>query len=190
MNSNGTRFLLLDGAADFHNTSRQCSWDHEQRAFTLTRQDAPRLPRLAAARARERLLAATPWMLDDHGQLGRLSDDGLRLECAPSWPPRTWQPVRATLDETHADASALEVLVLDPVDAPAGRFTDLAFGGSGLVVLPWSDGGVQHGLTAVHLRRRWQARCALPFAPRRAWVEAASGADRVWLLGETQLGLA
>ena len=63
MNSNGTRFLLLDGAADFHNTSRQCSWDHEQRAFTLTRQDAPRLPRLAAARARERLLAATPWML-------------------------------------------------------------------------------------------------------------------------------
>ena len=190
MNSNGTRFLLLDGAADFHNTSRQCSWDHEQRAFTLTRQDAPRLPRLAAARARGRLLAATPWMLDEHGQLGRLSDDGLRLECAPSWPPRTWQPVRATLDETHADASALEVLVLDPVDAPAGRFTDLAFGGSGLVVLPWSDGGVQHGLTAVHLRRRWQARCALPFAPRRAWVEAASGTDRVWLLGETQLGLA
>lgn len=32
--------------------------------------------------------------------------DGLRLEFAPSWPPRTWQPVRATLDETHADASS------------------------------------------------------------------------------------
>ena len=189
MNSNGTRFLLLDGATDFHNTSRQCTWDPEQRAFTLTRQDTPRLPRLAAARVRERLLAATPWMLDDHGQLGRLSDDGLRLECAPSWPPQAWQPVLAALDDAQAGAPALEALVLDPVDAPAGRFTDLAFGGSGLVALPWSDGGTQHGLTAVHLRRRWQTRCALPFAARRAWVEATTGGDRVWLLGATQLGL-
>ncbi|BAL26833.1 hypothetical protein [Azoarcus sp. KH32C] len=190
MNSNGTRFLLLDGAADFRNASRQCSWDAEQRAFTLTRQDAPRLPHLAPARARELLAAATPCVLDDHGQIGRLSDDGTRFECTLSWPPTAWQPVLAALDDAETGAPDLETLVLDPVDAPAGRFTDLALGGSGLVALPWSDGGTQHGLTAVHLRRRWQTHCTLAFAPRRACVEATMGADRVWLLGETRLGLA
>jgi phage tail-like protein len=193
MNSNGTRFLLLDGASDFRNASRQCSWDVEQRAFTLTRQDAPRLPQMPQARARALLAAATPWILDDHDQLGRLSDDGLRFECALRWPAEAasdWQPVLAALDDAETGAPNLEALVLDPVDAPAGRFTDLAFGGSGLVALPWSDDGVGNGLTAVHLRRRWQTRCTLPFAPRRAWVEGTTGADRVWLLGETRLGLA
>lgn len=193
MNSNGTRFLLLDGASDFRNASRQCSWDVEQRAFTLTRQDAPRLPQLAPARARELLAAATPCVLDDHGQLGRLSDDGTRFECALGWAAATrdeWQPVLAALDDAETGAPNLEALVLDPVDAPQGRFTDLSLGGSGLVALPWSDGGTQHGLTAVHLRRRWQTHCTLAFAAQRAWVEATSGADRVWLLGETRLGLA
>ncbi|MCM2335896.1 MAG: phage tail protein [Pseudomonas sp.] len=194
MNSNGTRFLLLDGASDFRNASRQCSWDVEQRAFTLTRQDAPRLPQMAAARARELLASATPLILDDHGQLGRLSADGLRFECALSWPATDWQPVLAALDDAETGAPDLEALVLDPVDAPAGRFTDLAFGGSGVVALPWSDEGTGHGVTAVHLRRRWQTHCTLAFAPRRAWVETAPGAtagdDRIWLLGETRLGLA
>ncbi|NMG75810.1 phage tail protein [Aromatoleum diolicum] len=193
MNSNGTRFLLLDGASDFRNASRQCSWDVEQRAFTLTRQDAPRLPQMPAARARELLAAATPFVLDNHGQIGRLTADGQGFECALGWPAATrdeWQPVLAALDDAETGAPNLEALVLDPVDAPSGRFTDLAFGGSGLVALPWSDDGTQHGLTAVHLRRRWQTHCTLAFAPRRAWVEAATGADRVWLLGETRLGLA
>ncbi|MBD5800721.1 hypothetical protein AZOA_01210 [Azoarcus sp. Aa7] len=197
MNSNGTRFLLLDGTSDFRNASRQCSWDVEQRAFTLTRQDAPRLPTVPPARARELLAATTPFILDDHGQLGRLSVDGLRFECALRWPASAasdWQPVLAALDDAETGAPNLEALVLDPVDAPAGRFTDLAFGGSGLVALPWSDGGAGNGLTAVHLRRRWQTHCTLPFAPHRAWVEAATGAttgaDRVWVLGEARLGLA
>ena len=195
MNSNGTRFLLLDGAADFRNASRQCAWDAEQRAFTLTRQDGARIPQLPPARARDIHAAATPWMIDDHGQLGRLSDDGLRLECALAWPPAQWQraqwqPVLAALDDAETGAPDLESLLLDPVAAPHGRFTDLAFGGSGVVALPWSDGGTAHGLTAVHLRRRWQTHCTLDFAPRHACVEAASGADRVWLLGETRLGLA
>lgn len=190
MNSNGTRFLLLDGASDFRNASRECSWDVEQRAFTLTRQDAPRLPTMPPARARELLAAATPFVLDDHGQLGRLSDDGTRFECTLTWPPGAWQAVLAALDDAETGAPDLEALVLDPVNARAGRFTDLNLGGSGLVALPWSDGGVQNGLTAVHLRRRWQAHCTLPFAAQRAWVEPTTGADRVWLLGETRLGLA
>jgi phage tail-like protein len=190
MNSNGTRFLLLDGAADFRNAGRQCSWDAEQRAFTLTRQDAPRMPHLAPARARELLAAATPCVLDDHGQIGRLSDDGARFESAPSWPPTTWQPVLAALDDAETGAPDLESLVLGPVDTPAGRFTDLTLGGSGLVALPWSDGGAANGLTTVHLRRRWQTHCTLTFAPRRVCVEATTGNDRIWLLGETRLGLA
>jgi phage tail-like protein len=190
MNSNGTRFLLLDGASDFRNAGGACSWDAAQRAFTLTRRDTPRLPAMPPARARELLAVATPFVLDDHGQLGRLSDDGTRFECTLTWPPSAWQTVRAALDDAATGAPDLEALVLDPVDAPAGRFIDLDLGGSGLVALPWSDGEAQHGLTAVHLRRRWQTHCTLDFAARRAWVESATGADRVWLLGDTRLGLA
>ncbi|MCV2218473.1 phage tail protein [Thauera sp. Sel9] len=190
MNSNATRFLLLDGAADFRNASRQCSWDAGQRAFTLTRQDDARIPHLPPARARELHAAAIPWMIDDHGQLGRLSDDGQHFECALTWPPTAWRTVLAALDDAETGAPDLASLVLDPVDAPHGRFTDLAFGGSGLAALPWSDGGNAHGLTVVHLRRRWQTHCTLAFAPRHACVESSTGADRIWLLGETRLALA
>lgn len=190
MNSNGTRFLLLDNAADFRSAQRECAWDAGQRAFTLARQDAARIPRLATARARALHDEAAPWMIDDHGQLGRLGEDGRRLETAPAWPATHWRPVLAALDDADTGAPDLESLVLDPVDAPHGRFTDLAFGGSGLVALPWSDGAAAHGLTCVHLRHRWQARCDLGFAPRHAWVEASAGGDRVWLLGQSRLALA
>jgi phage tail-like protein len=57
------------------------------------------------------------------------------------------------------------------------------------VALAWSDGSSRHGLSAVHLRRRWQAHCALGFEPRRAWVEATGGRDRIWVAGRTRLAL-
>lgn len=190
MNSNATRFLLLDGATDFRSTSRQCSWDAERRAFTLARQDSARIPHLAVPRARELHAGATPWMIDDYGQLGRLSDDGRRFECSPAWPATAWHTVLAALDDSQTGAADLRSLVLDPVDAPHGRFTDLAYGGSGLVALPWSDGGSAHGLTIVHLRQRWQTHCLSTHALQYACVEASTGKDRIWLLGESQLALA
>ena len=53
MDSNGTRFILLDSARDFRSAQRDCSWNARQGAYTLTRQDQPRIPLLP----RERSLA-------------------------------------------------------------------------------------------------------------------------------------
>lgn len=188
INSNGSQFLLLDGAADFGASGQTCRWDAGLRAFTLTRQDTPRLPRPQPDSVRTRHAAATPLVLDEHGQLGRLSDDRRRLECAIAGPAGTWAAVRAERDPADGPAADLAAALLDPVDAPAGtRFTDLHLGGSGLLALPWSDGATRHGLTVVSLTRRWQRRCSLDFLPSRAWVDAS---DRVWLAGVTTLGQA
>ena len=184
MDSNGTRFILLRGDRDFRTAQRACNWNPLAGAFTLTREDAPRLPRLDPARALELWRAATPYVLDDHGQIGRLSGDRSRFEYSLSWPGDNWRPVRAAIEGGIAEDAA--ALTLDPVDAPAGHtFTDLHLGGSGLAALPYSDGAASHGLLLVHLRRRWQASCALPFAPVRAWVDDA---DRVWVVGATEIG--
>jgi phage tail-like protein len=185
MDSNGTRFVLIKGPCEFRTARRDCGWNPVAGAFTLTRQDQPRLPRLDTTRALELWAAATPYVLDDHGQIGRLSADRRTFEWSLSWPGDNWQPVRAAIEGGIAkDAAAV---TLDPVDAPAGAtFTDLHLGGSGLVALPFSNGTDTHGLLLTHLRRRWQASCSLPFAPVRAWVD---GEDRVWVAGEDKLGL-
>lgn len=188
INSNGSQFLLLDGAADFSASGQTCRWDAGLRAFMLTRQDTPRLPRPAPAAVRAQIASATPLVLDEHGQLGRLSDDRRRLECAVAGDAAGWQAVRAERDPADGPAADLAAALRDPVDAPAGtRFTDLHLGGSGLLALPWSDGAARHGLTVVSLTRRWQRRCDVGFHPVRAWVDAA---DRIWLAGDTTLGLA
>lgn len=187
MDSNGTRFILLKGLADFRTASRDCGWNPGLDAFTLTRQDRPRLPHLAPARALELWEEATPHVQDDHGQIGRLSADRRRFEWSLSWPGENWQVVRAASDPASGLGESAEAISLDPVDAPAGTtFTDLHLGGSGLVALPWSDGMGRHGLLVIHLRRRWQAHCPLPFAPQRAWVDRE---DQVWVASREQLGL-
>ncbi len=119
MDSNGTRFLLLNSAADFGERSADCGWDAALGAFTLTRRDAPRLPALPAAAARAALQASGPLVLDGHGQYGRLSDDRRQFEFALKWPARPvdWQPVLAELAGDSAPDMA--ALALDPVDAPA-----------------------------------------------------------------------
>jgi phage tail-like protein len=190
MNSNGTRFILLQGAAAFRARGEGCAWDAQAGALALARHDTPRLPRLPAERLRALWEAAAPWVLDDHGQLGRIADDGRRIEFSLDRLGARWQPLQAERDPADGIAEDLVGAVLDVVDAPTGaRFTDLHLGGSGLLAAPWSDGAAAHGVTLVHLRRRWQQRIAVPGltgAPRRAWVDAD---DRVWLVTEGELTL-
>lgn len=188
MDSNGTRFLLLNSAADFGEQSGDCGWDSALGAFTLARRDMPRLPDPPPDQARAALTAAAPLVLDGHGQYGRISGDGGRFEFALHWPAAEpdWRPVLAEL--AGDSAPSLEALVLDPVDAPTDTaFSDLHIGGEGLAALPW-HGAHRDGLTLVHLRKRWQALCDLEpgFAPKRAWVD---GENRVWLAGDAALAL-
>ena len=186
MDSNGTRFLLLNSAEDFGERAADCGWDAALGAFTLARRDTPRLPTLPAAAARAALQASGPLVLDGHGQYGRLSDDRRQFEFALKWPARPvdWQPVLAELAGDSAPDMA--ALALDPVDAPAATtFRDLHLGGEGLAALGWS-GALRHGLTVVHLRKRWQALCDIAFAPKRVWVDAD---NRVWVAGDADLAL-
>ena len=154
-------------------------------AFTLKKQDQPRLPRLERARAKSLWEIATPYIVDDYGQIGRLSPDRRQLEWSLIWPGDGWQPVRATKEEDIADNAA--AVTLDPVDAPEGAaFTDVHLGESGLIALPFSNGTDRHGLMLMHLRRRWQTHCMLPFKPLRAWVDTH---DQIWVASESSLGL-
>lgn len=189
MDSNGTSFILLKGERDFRTAQLNCSWNPVAGAFTLTRQDQPRLPRIDPARTQKLWSNATPYVLDDHGQLGRLSSDRKTFEYSLSWPGNNWQPVRATIEGGLGDSAS--AVTLDPVNAPKETaFTDLHIGGSGLVAFPFSNGANdetgKHGLLLTHLRHRWQASCELKFAPVRAWVDSE---DRVWVASETKIGL-
>ena len=187
MDSNGTRFLLLNSADAFHSAPAKCAWDKKAQAFSLTRQDPPRLPRLAPDQGMALWQAATPLVLDDHGQLGRLSPDRLRFEFSLTWPAPEWQVVRASRADSTAVPDTAAALTLDPVEAPPGTtFTDLHLGGSGLAALTYSDGGTGNGLLLVHLRKRWQASCDLPFIPVRVWVDEE---DQIWVAGQAVLGL-
>jgi hypothetical protein len=186
MDSNGTRFLLLNSVADFGERSADCGWDAALGAFALARRDTPRLPAMPADQARTALDACLPLVLDTQGQYGRLSPDRRQFEFALKWPAADadWKPVLAEL--AGDSAPSLEALVLDPVDAPADTvFTDLHLGGEGLAALPWTS-ATRSGLTFVHLRKRWQALCDLDFAPRRAWVDSQ---NRIWLAGDGALAL-
>lgn len=184
MDSNGTRFLALDGPADFGTTEPDLVWDTAQGALTLAQRQQLRLPGAPRSQAESAWRDARPLVLDGFGQLGRIAEDDSQLEFGLGWPASEWRAVRAD----HADdvAPSLESLALDPVDAPAGsRIKDLHLGGSGLAALPYTD-GTSHGLLVVHLRERWQARCALSLAPLRAWVDAD---DAIWVAGENALAL-
>jgi len=187
MDSNGTRFLLLNSAADFGERSADCGWDDALAAFALARRDRPRLPAMPAEQARAAWRNARPLVMDRHGQYGRLAADGSRFEFALHWPAAEtdWRPVLAGLVDDAAFSA--EALSLDPVDPPAGcRFTDLHLGGEGLAALGWSDGAARHGVTVVHLRRRWQVRCELADPPGRIWVDAA---NRIWVAADRALTL-
>jgi phage tail-like protein len=183
MDSNGTRFLLLADAVDFGTGQPDLAWDARTASFGLVQHQPLRLPRVPAAAAMTAWEAARPLVLDDHGQVGRLSDDRRRFLFAPAWPPDEWRPVLSGAE--GVSAPDLETLAVAPVEAPAGTaFTDLHLGGEGLAALTYSDGATQHGLILVHLRLRWRVRCSLPEAAVRVWVDPAS---RVWAVGATSL---
>ena len=188
MDSNGTRFLLLNSAADFGERSADCGWDAALGAFALARRDTPRLPAMPADQTRAALAACLPLVLDTQGQYGRLSPDRRRFEFVLKWPAAEadWKPVLAEL--AGDSAPSLEALILDPVDAPADTaFTDLHLGGEGLAALAWNSEH-RNGLTLVHLRKRWLVLCDLDpvFSPKRIWVDAE---NRVWVAGDATLAL-
>jgi len=187
MDSNGTRYVLYNQRRDFRTGSQLCGWNDAQSAFTLTRRDEPRLPEADAALSEALSADALPYMLDDHGQLGRISVDRSRLEFALRWPEPDWRPVMASRVMDDDIVPDLESLVLDPVDAPPGtQFSELQLGGDGLVTVAYSDDDTVHGLLLVHLRRRWQQQLALPFKAVSLWVDEQ---NQIWLAGEHQLGL-
>ena len=93
MDSNGTQFLLLAEAADFANAQDDLAWDVRTGSFGLVQRQRLRLPRVPAAATAVAWSAAEPLVLDDHGQVGRLSDDRRRFLFSPAWPPTEWHPV-------------------------------------------------------------------------------------------------
>jgi len=188
MDSNGSEFQLLNNAEDFSNTVQSCEWDESQGVFRLALRQQPRFSQLDGTAA----LAAwenTPALAcDEFGQFGLLSEDSRSLHYALDWQSlklQATQPVLASNEASSAGSAA--ALSLDPVDAPAdARFVDLHLGGDSRVALPYSDGNAQHGLTVVHLAKRWQRRCRLAEAPKRAWVDHL---NRIWVASDQWLAL-
>jgi hypothetical protein len=197
MDSNGTGFLLLASAEDFASANAGIGWDQSLGALVLAQRQRLRLPPTDPAASDLAWGEARPLVLDDHGQIGRLSPDRTRFEFAPAWTsdpngPSSWSPVLASRLASPAAAGTADDLILDPVDAPTGtHFTDLHLGGAdrpgeGLAALTYSDGNTSHGLILIHLRLRWQADCRLAEAPLRVWLD---GAGRAWILGAETLTL-
>ncbi|QSB00824.1 phage tail protein [Methylomonas sp. EFPC1] len=192
MDVNNTSYFLLKGQADFEQGSSHLSWNAGLQALTLAQNQALRLPASDPAAALLAWQNSAPLALDSFNQIGRLSDDGTRVE---------FNSGRGYL--------TLQDNELRDVVAPQGLFTDMAFAavassgkpdfgqpaGDGRLALPFSDGNNQHGLLLFHLARRWQTFCAWGNAegedaasqmPVRACVDAE---QRIWLISNSGLML-
>ncbi|AGA33792.1 NHL repeat domain protein [Thioalkalivibrio nitratireducens DSM 14787] len=169
MDVNNTPYFLFREEADFDNGSSFYAWNAGcGGALTLAQRQSLQLPGNAPAAARAQWQTAAPLVLDPHGQIGRISPDGQRLEYSVGgefWP--------------------LEDRELAPVQAPAGRFVDLHLGGDGRLVAPYRNDAEQ-GMVVFHLRRRWQQHLPLPQPVLRAVVDPDS---RIWCLSEDRVSL-
>ncbi|MEQ5801100.1 phage tail protein [Halomonas sp. H10-9-1] len=169
MDVNNTPYFLLRSEAEFAEGSRRLQWHAGRQALTLAQNQHLRLPASDPTSALAAWQAATPMAVDAHYQVARLGADARSVEFNSG---RGWRPLK------DGDLNTLR--------APAGTLRDLSLNREGLLAVPFSDDADQHGLLLFHLRQRWLAQCALPVAPRRAWVDADA---RIWCLAADRLML-
>jgi len=187
MNSNGSQFLLLCDAGDFHTDARdECLWDEQLQVFRLAGAQSARLAGQTLPDALATHANSNPLVQDPHGLLGFLSNDRTKLLCSNDASLDQDQAQPVTAGSIGEFAQSLEDLALEPVQAPGDtRFSDLHLGGDGRAALSFSNAAT-HGLLVVHLARRWQARCTLVDEAERVWVDHL---DRIWVAGSGWLGL-
>jgi len=165
MDVNQSRFMLLQSREDFFSGAaaqeRDMAYCRTRQAAVLAQHQVVRMPKRDVKTARAKLAASAPEILDRFGQRGLLSKDRTTLMVAVAG--RTPVPVQGDIDEATGD--------LRPVRAPVGKLTDVSIGGDGHVGMLFSDGGTQHGLLVLHLRRRWLARANLAEPGRRILLD-------------------
>jgi phage tail-like protein len=165
---NNTLHFLLREPDEFDHRSSNFIWDSGRKALIMAQQQELRLPESNTAAALAAWAAARPLVIDAFGQLGRISNDGARIEY------NSGRGFRGLLDGE-----------LGAVTAPAGDFVDLTLGGDGRLAAPF-ESGADHGLLVFHLGHRWQTEVRLPERPLRAAVDRN---NRIWVVGPTTLFL-
>lgn len=184
MDSNRTPFLLLKDAGDFANRSLKFVWDEQQQVFRFEQQQRHFYPEATKNEALQAWDDDPAVVMDNYGQIGRISDDKIHFEVKQNWRSTDWQPL--LVGSENPDSQSIDELSLSPVRAPAlTSFVDLHLGGESLAALAFAGG--QNGLLLVDLQKRWQQQCVIDFAPKRVWVDHQR---RVWLVSDGQLALA
>lgn len=172
MDINRTPFFLLNSAEQLLGETSTFAWHTRRRALVLAQNQQLRLSTIAPGAAAQAWRDSRPLAFDAHGQLGRISGDGVHLEY-----------------DLGAGARPVVDRELVPVAAPAGTLRDLALGGDGRLAMPYAETeGANPGLLVFHLGHRWQAHTIdpLPEAGLRAAVDVD---NQFWVLGATQLML-
>src|SRR5882672_3755798 len=77
---NNTLHFLLREPDEFDHRSSNFIWDPGRKALIMAQQQELRLPESNTAAALAAWAAARPLVIDAFGQLGRLSNDGSRIE--------------------------------------------------------------------------------------------------------------
>lgn len=168
MDVNNTRFFLLRDRQEFAHRSSSFSWDSNRNGLTLAQNQALRIPGAGTPESVAAWQAATPLVVDQFGQVGRISADGARIE---------YNAGRGFFSLQDAD--------LRDIVAPAGRFSDLSIGGDGRLVAAWSDGTLS-GVLVFHLGRRWSSSLTLDDAVIRSVIDSD---NRAWCATATELVL-
>ena len=166
MDVNNTRFFLLRDRQEFAHRSTSFSWDSKRNALALAPNQALRLPRASTPESEAAWQSATPLLVDQFGQIGRISTDGTRIE-----------------HNAGRGFFSLQDAELRDVQPPAGRFSDLAIGGDGRLVAAWSDGSTS-GILVFHLGRRWSSTLTLDEPVVRVLVDSD---NRAWCATGTEL---
>lgn len=169
MDTNNTPYFLLREEAEFTHGSSHFAWHANRGALTLAQAQELRLASSEPVVALSQWQASNPLVLDLFGQIGRLDPTAQFIE---------YNAGRGFLKLQDGE--------LHDVQAPLGEFVDLAIGGDGRLVAPYSNTTTSHGLLVFHLARRWQTHVAMPDIPLRAVVDID---NRIWCVTASQIYL-